>query len=69
MIEAIQELEQGLRNQLDALANDIRQAESALISTKEGYLKVQGALEILAILKSKVTPETKDDVAAAIALE
>jgi hypothetical protein len=69
MIEAIQELEQGLRNQMDALANDIRQAESALISTKEGYLKVQGALEILAILKSKVTPETKDDVAAAIALE
>ena len=69
MIEAIQELEQGLRNQLDALANDIRQAESALITTKEGYLKVQGALEILAILKSKVTPETKDDVAAAIALE
>ena len=69
MIEAIQELEQGLRNQMDALANDIRQAESALITTKEGYLKVQGALEILAILKSKVTPETKDDVAAAIALE
>ncbi len=69
MIEAIQELEQGLRNQLDALANDIRQAESALITTKEGYLKVQGALEILAILKSKVTPETTDDVAAAIALE
>jgi hypothetical protein len=69
MIEAIQELEQGLRNQMDALAKDIRQAESALISTKEGYLKVQGALEILAILKSKVTPETKDDVAAAIALE
>ena len=69
MIEAIQELEQGLRNQMDSLANDIRQAESALISTKEGYLKVQGALEILAILKSKVTPETKDDVAAAIALE
>ena len=69
MIEAIQELEQGLRNQMDALANDIRQAESALISTKEGYLKVQGALEILAILKSKVTSETKDDVAAAIALE
>jgi phosphopantetheinyl transferase len=69
MIEAIQELEQGLRKQMDALANDIRQAESALITTKEGYLKVQGALEILAILKSKVTPETKDDVAAAIALE
>ena len=69
MIEAIQELEQGLRNQMDALANDIRQAESALISTKEGYLKVQGALEILAILKTKVTKESNEDVAAAIALE
>lgn len=69
MIDSINELEQGLRDQLEALAKDIRQAESALISTKEGYLKVQGALEVLAILKSKVTPETKDDVAAAIALE
>lgn len=69
MIDSINELEQGLQNQLESLANDIRQAESSLITTKEGYLKVQGALEILAILKSKVTPETQDDVATAIALE
>ena len=69
MINSSNELEVGLRDQLEALAKDIRQAESALITTKEGYLKVQGALEILAILKSKVTPETKDDVATAIALE
>ena len=69
MIDSINELEQGLQNHLESLANDIRQAESALITTKEGYLKVQGALEILAILKSKVTPETQDDVATAIALE
>lgn len=69
MLESIAELEKGLVAQLEALASDIRNTETALLNTKEGYLKVQGALEILAILKSKVTPETTDDVAAAIALE
>jgi hypothetical protein len=69
MLESIAELEKGLVAQQESLASDIRTTETALLSIKEGYLKVQGALEILAILKSKVTPETKDDVAAAIALE
>jgi hypothetical protein len=68
MLDSITELETGLRDQLDSLAKDIRSAESALISTKEGYLKVQGALEILAILKTKVSSEN-DAAAAAIAME
>ncbi len=57
MLEAIEELESGLRAQLDSLAKDIRTAASSLITTKEGFLKVQGALEILNILKDKL----KDD--------
>lgn len=57
MLESINELEASLRAQLDSLAKDIRTAEAALINTKEGYLKVQGALEILSILKEKL----KDD--------
>jgi hypothetical protein len=68
MLDSITELETGLRDQLDSLAKDIRNAESALISTKEGYLKVQGALEILAILKTKIGSEN-DAAAAAIAME
>jgi len=69
MLESIAELEKGLVAQQESLASDIRATETALLSTKEGYLKVQGALEILAILKTKVTKESNEDVAAAIALE
>ena len=61
MIDSITELEKGLRAQQESLAKDIRAAESALITTKEGYLKVQGALEILDILKKKIE---QDDAAS-----
>jgi septal ring factor EnvC (AmiA/AmiB activator) len=54
MIDSIVELENSLKAQLSSLATDIRNAENALITTKEGYLKVQGAIEILDILKKKV---------------
>jgi hypothetical protein len=66
MINTIIELESSLKNQLSALATDIRNAESSLISTKEGYLKVQGALEILDILKKRIEEEeTKESLALA----
>ena len=61
MIDTIETLENGLKSQLASLTNDIRAAESSLISTKEGYLKVQGALEILAILKQKAESEDNSD--------
>lgn len=61
MIDTIETLENGLKSQLTSLTNDIRAAESSLISTKEGYLKVQGALEILAILKQKTESEDDSD--------
>jgi phosphopantetheinyl transferase len=67
MLEAIEELESGLRAQLDSLAKDIRAAEASLITTKEGFLKVQGALEILNILKEKMKDdEDKNKLAAAL---
>jgi hypothetical protein len=59
MIEIISDLEAGLKAQLASLANNIRSAEAALISTKEGYLKVQGALEIIDIIKKH--RDTDDD--------
>jgi hypothetical protein len=62
MISSITELEQGLKAQLSGLTDEIRASETALIATKEGYLKVQGAIEILEILKKKI----KEDEAAVL---
>lgn len=53
----LEDLERGLKSQLTSLANDIRSAESALITTKEGYLKVQGALEIIDIIKKQLNTD------------
>jgi hypothetical protein len=64
MIDSITELEKGLRAQQESLAKDIRAAEASLINTKEGYLKVQGALEILDILKKKIEQDDAASLAA-----
>jgi phosphopantetheinyl transferase len=64
MIDNITELENGLKAQLSSLATDIRNAETSLITTKEGYLKVQGALEILDILKKKVQSDSDKEMLA-----
>jgi phosphopantetheinyl transferase len=61
MLEKIEELENGLKAQLAKLANDIRAAEASLITTKEGYLKVQGAMEILDILKKNLDEPSDDE--------
>ena len=67
MIEKIKELEEGLKKQLAVLADDIRSAETSLIATKEGYLKVQGALEILDILKKNIKePDDQSDINIAL---
>jgi hypothetical protein len=66
MMNTILDLENSLQNQLAELATNIRNAESSLISTKEGYLKVQGAIEILDILKKKIEDdEIKESLALA----
>jgi len=65
MINSVIELETSLREQLASLSANIRTAESSLISTKEGYLKVQGALEILDILKQKIEKESSESLAVA----
>ena len=68
MKAAIEELDKGLKAQLASLADEIRSAEESLIRTKEGYLKVQGAIEILAILDQKVTMEEKENSALAASI-
>lgn len=49
----INDLESGLKKQLETLAESIRSGESNLLILKEGYLKVQGALEVIEILKKE----------------
>ena len=68
MKAAIEELDKGLKAQLASLADEIRNSEESLIRTKEGYLKVQGAIEILAILDQKVTMEEKENNALAASI-
>lgn len=57
MESTIFDLETGLKKQLADLTDDIRTVETSLMVSKEAYLKVQGALEILDILRKK----TKED--------
>jgi hypothetical protein len=52
-MDSLAEFEESLKSQLESLAKEIRSSEMTLTSLKEGYLKVQGALEILSILKQK----------------
>lgn len=66
MNKAIDELNGSLKAQLDSLADEIRSSEETLIRTKEGYLKVQGAIEILGILKQKLSAEESNQLADAI---
>ena len=66
MNNAIDELDGGLKAQLASLADEIRSSEETLIRTKEGYLKVQGAIEILGILRKKISAEENNQLADAI---
>jgi len=65
MESSIFDLETGLKKQLADLADNIRITENSLMVSKEAYLKVQGALEILDILRNKVK---EDDAALKLAL-
>lgn len=65
MESSIFDLETSLKKQLSGLTDDIRTIETSLMVSKEAYLKVQGALEILDILRKKVK---EDDAALKAAL-
>jgi len=53
MEDILTDLEKGLSSQLSSLTDSIRKGEEQLIRNKEGFLKVQGALEILAVIKQR----------------
>lgn len=49
----VTELKTNLKKQLESLADQIRSSETNLLVLKEGYLKVQGALEVINILQQE----------------
>jgi len=60
MINVVYALEANLQKQQQELMTKIRSEEFQLNILKEGYLKVQGALELIETLKNSVeeSPET-----------
>lgn len=68
MINTVLSMEASLKQQLASLTEEIRTVESSLMATKEGYLKVQGALEVLEILKKEL-PQEQEDESVALALQ
>ena len=59
----LEDLEKQLLDQQATLASDIRTQEATLTTLKETYLKVAGALEIIAIQKKQAeeSEEVKDE--------
>lgn len=53
MEKIINETAPKLKEQLANLANQIRQGETDVLALKEGYLKVQGAIELLEFLQKE----------------
>ena len=59
----IADLEKQLTDQRVELATNIKNTEESLLRTKEGFLKVEGALEIINIIKTKLAEESKENAA------
>ena len=62
----ITELEKQLVDQRMELGTSIKNSEEALIRTKEGFLKVEGALEVISILETRIAEQTKDEAVAEV---
>ena len=66
MESVIADLKKQLIDQRMELATNIKNSEESLIRTKEGFLKVEGALEIISIIETKISEEVKDDTVAEV---
>ena len=64
METVIADLKKQLIDQRMELATNIKNSEESLIRTKEGFLKVEGALEIISIIETKLSEEAKNDAVA-----
>ena len=69
METVIADLKKQLIDQRMELATNIKNSEESLIRTKEGFLKVEGALEIINIIETKISQQaekTDDSVAEVV---
>ena len=66
MKNLITELKKQLLGQREELGGNIKNGEETLIRTKESFLKVEGALELIAIIETKIAEEAKDEAAAEV---
>ena len=57
----IADLKKQLVDQRMELATNIKNSEDSLIRTKEGFLKVEGALEVISILETRIAEQSKDE--------
>ena len=55
----IDELKKQLLSQREELGTTIKNGENSLIRTKEGFLKVEGALEFINILEVELSKQEK----------
>ena len=62
METVIADLKKQLIDQRMELATNIKNSEESLIRTKEGFLKVEGALELINIIKTKLSEQEKETV-------
>jgi hypothetical protein len=60
MNELISGFEENLKKQLQDLTSQIKSQESQLLVLKEGYLKVQGALELVDAIKSSLKEDSDE---------
>ena len=68
METVIADLKKQLIDQRMELATNIKNSEESLIRTKEGFLKVEGALEIIGIIETKLLEKANSNDAVAEAV-
>ena len=66
MENLIADLKKQLTDQRIELVTNIKNTEEGLIRTKEGFLKVEGALEVINILETKIAEQSKDVAVAEV---
>ena len=59
MEDLIADLKKQITDQRMELATNIKNTEEGLIRTKEGFLKVEGALEIINIIETKLSQQAE----------
>jgi len=62
MENLIADLKKQLTDQRMELGTNIKNSEEILIRTKEGFLKVEGALEIINVIETRLAEQNKEVV-------